>query len=577
MRNPFFRLLKIALDYKWWMILASLIGFFTIGSSVGLMMTSAYIIAKAALHPSIAELQVAIVGVRFFGISRGIFRYAERYISHEVTFKLLAKFRVWFFKSIEPLVPSRVSKYKSGDLLTRSVADVENLEHIFVRVISPPIVALFILILMWFLFGIFSFSFSLIILFFFILGGIGVPLLTHFLSKNIGTKLVKLNTELNEIAIDCTQGISELLVFGQYKKWQNEYNTLNSDYINLQKKMASISGLHESLIGLTMNLAVIAILYIAIPFVNTGIMDGVYLSVLVIGTMAAFEAVLPLPTAVQFLEQSLKSAGRLFEITDEKPEIQNDNPQNLNVSDYSIRINDLHFGYNPSAPIYKGLTFDIPEKNFVALVGASGAGKSTLINLLLRFWNYNSGKIFLGNNEITGFNQEQISKYFAAVPQDTYLFNLPIEENIKLADPSASEQRVIEAAKMADLDYFINSLPNKYQEWVGEQGLKMSGGERQRVAIARAILKDAPIMIFDEPTSDLDALTERKILNTIYKLSEDKTVLLITHRLVGLDKADKILVMHNGQIIEEGKHADLVRKKGYYFHMLNYQNLILNE
>ncbi len=577
MRNPFFRLLKIALDYKWWMILASLIGFFTIGSSVGLMMTSAYIIAKAALHPSIAELQVAIVGVRFFGISRGIFRYAERYISHEVTFKLLAKFRVWFFKSIEPLVPSRVSKYKSGDLLTRSVADVENLEHIFVRVISPPIVALFILILMWFLFGIFSFSFSLIILFFFILGGIGVPLLTHFLSKNIGTKLVKLNTELNEIAIDCTQGISELLVFGQYKKWQNEYNTLNSDYINLQKKMASISGLHESLIGLTMNLAVIAILYVAIPFVNNGIMDGVYLSVLVIGTMAAFEAVLPLPTAVQFLEQSLKSAGRLFEITDEKPKIQNDNLQNLNVNDYSIRINDLHFGYNPSAPIYKGLTFDIPEKNFVALVGASGAGKSTLINLLLRFWNYNSGKIFLGNNEITGFNQEQISKYFAAVPQDTYLFNLPIEENIKLADPSASEQRVIEAAKMADLDYFINSLPNKYQEWVGEQGLKMSGGERQRVAIARAILKDAPIMIFDEPTSDLDALTERKILNTIYKLSEDKTVLLITHRLVGLDKADKILVMHNGQIIEEGKHADLVRKKGYYFHMLNYQNLILNE
>lgn len=577
MRNPFFRLLKIALDYKWWMILASLIGFFTIGSSVGLMMTSAYIIAKAALHPSIAELQVAIVGVRFFGISRGIFRYAERYISHEVTFKLLAKFRVWFFKSVEPLVPSRVSKYKSGDLLTRSVTDVENLEHIFVRVISPPIVALFILILMWFLFGIFSFSFSLIILFFFILGGIGVPLLTHFLSKSIGTKLVKLNTELNEIAIDCTQGISELLIFGQYKKWQNEYNTLNSNYINLQKKMASISGLHESLIGLTMNLAVIAILYVAIPFVNTGIMDGVYLSVLVIGTMAAFEAVLPLPTAVQFLEQSLKSAGRLFEITDEKPEIQNDNPQNPNVSDYSIRINNLHFGYNLSSPIYKGLTFDIPEKNFVALVGASGAGKSTLINLLLRFWNYNSGKIFLGNNEITGFNQEQISKYFAAVPQDTYLFNLPIEENIKLAEPSASEQRVIEAAKMADLDYFINSLPNKYQEWVGEQGLKMSGGERQRVAIARAILKDAPIMIFDEPTSDLDALTERKILNTIYKLSEDKTVLLITHRLVGLEKADKILVMHNGQIIEEGKHAELIRKKGYYFHMLNYQNLILNE
>ena len=156
MNSIMLRLFKLALSYKGWMALAALLGFLTVGSGIGLMMTSAYIIAKAALHPSIAELQIAIVGVRFFGISRGIFRYLERYISHEVTFRLLAKFRIWFYRAIEPLAPARLIRFKSGDLLSRVVADVESLEHIYVRVIAPPFVALLILLLMWILFGLFA-------------------------------------------------------------------------------------------------------------------------------------------------------------------------------------------------------------------------------------------------------------------------------------------------------------------------------------------------------------------------------------------------------------------------------------
>jgi ATP-binding cassette subfamily C protein CydC len=224
MNHNFLRLSKIALSYKGWMMLAALLGFLTVGSSIGLMMTSAYIIAKAALHPSIAELQVAIVGVRFFGISRGIFRYLERYVSHEVTFKLLAKFRVWFYRAVEPLAPARLMRYKSGDLLTRLVADVESLEHIYIRVFAPPLIALLISLLMWILFGLISVVFSLLLMLFFFAAAVGVPILIRRLSKETGEKLIELRSELNAMALDGVQGMAELLVFGQAQRHLEKFD-----------------------------------------------------------------------------------------------------------------------------------------------------------------------------------------------------------------------------------------------------------------------------------------------------------------------------------------------------------------
>jgi ATP-binding cassette subfamily C protein CydC len=209
MKSPFLRLLKIASSYKGWMMLAAVLGFLTIGSGIGLMMTSAYIIAKAALQPSIAELQIGIVGVRFFGIARGLFRYLERYVSHEVTFRLLAKFRVWFYRAVEPLAPARLIQYKSGDLLTRVVADVESLQHIFVRVIAPLFVAIMISLLMWVLFGIFNIIFSLLLMAFFLIAGVGLPLLIRIPSNRIGRDLISLRSQLNTMAIDATQGMAE--------------------------------------------------------------------------------------------------------------------------------------------------------------------------------------------------------------------------------------------------------------------------------------------------------------------------------------------------------------------------------
>jgi ATP-binding cassette subfamily C protein CydC len=568
----FFRLLKIAKEYKLWMLLAAFVGFLTIGSSIGLMMTSAYIIAKAALHPSIMELQVGIVGVRFFGIARGIFRYAERYISHEVTFNLLAKFRVWFFNAIAPLVPSKISKYKSGDLLNRAVADVESLEHFFVRVIAPPIVAFFVLILFILLFGMYSFSYSFTIAFFYLLAGIGVPFLTFYLSKDIGPKLVELQGQLSELSIDQVQGVADLLVFGQHNKYLEKFNSINKQYTSLQRRMALIAGLQDSLIGLLMNFAVVFILVVAIPDVTSGFLDGVYLSVLALGTMAVFEAVNPLPMALQYLEKTAKAAEEIFEIEKQKPLEKAEIKNPKKPEEYSILLKSIDFAYDSSNQIYDNLSLTIPQNKITAIVGASGAGKSTLINLLLKFWKYEKGKITIGKIDLNNITPDVLNKIIAVAPQDTHLFNLSIKENLKFAKADATDEEIVNAAKKAHIHNFIESLPGKYNELIGEQGLKISGGQRQRLSIARALLKDSPIIIFDEPTSDLDSITEAKLLDTFYELAKTKTVLIITHRLVHLSNVDNIVVMHKGEIVESGNHNELINLNGFYKKLIDAQN-----
>ncbi len=569
----FFRLLRQALAYKWWMLLASFLGFLTIGSSVGLMMTSAYIISRAALHPSVAVLQVAIVGVRFFGISRGIFRYLERLVSHEVTFRLLARFRVWFYRSIEPLAPAVLQKFRSGDLLTRVVSDVENLEHLYVRVLAPPFVALFVLILMWFLLGIFSPIFSLILLIAFVLTGSLLPFLTRKLSHAVGEQIVRVNSQLNTTAIDGVQGMAELVAFGQTARHFRRFEELNRKLTELQRKMNTITGTYESLLNLAINLTVSVLLWVAIPSVEQGTLNGVYLAVLALGTMAAFEAILPLPAAAQYLDQSIASGRRLFEITDAPAAIAEPDSPSPRPSDLSIEFKQVGFRYpGNSSPVLHHISFSLPEGQHFAIVGASGAGKTTLTHLLLRFWDVTEGAIFLGGHSLSRFHSEDARRFFALVSQQTYLFNGTIQDNLRLARPDASNQELEQAAREAEIHDFISSLPRGYLTEVGEQGLMLSGGERQRLALARALLKKAPILLLDEPTANLDAVTEQKILTTLQRILQGRTTLLITHRLSGLEKMDRIFVLRQGQIVESGTHVELLARGGLYAKMWAIQN-----
>jgi ATP-binding cassette subfamily C protein CydC len=571
--GTFWRLLKLIAPFKWWIALAALLGSATIGSSIGLMATSAYIISKAALRPSIAVLQVAIVGVRFFGISRGVFRYLERYVSHQITFRLLARLRAWIYQRLEPLAPARLMQYRSGDLLTRLVADIESLEHFYVRVIAPPMVAGLIVLLMWVLMANFDTWLAVTTVIFLLLAGVGIPLLTRLLSRGVGQRLVTTRADLNAAQIDGIQGVADLLTSGQEARHQKRVQHLSRELVSLQERMARITGLHTALSGLLTNWATLAILLIAIPMVSRGQLDGVYLAVLVLVVIASFEAIIPLPGAFQHLGSSITAAQRLFEIVDTKPVVSDSSAPSPQPQDYSLVVENLHFRYSlADPPALNDVSFTLPQGGCLAIVGPSGAGKSTLVHLLLRFWEYQAGQIRLGGYDLRRYRPEDVRQLISVVSQRTHLFNGTIKQNLLLARPEASDDDLIQAARQAQIHAFIQTLPQGYDTWIGEQGLRLSGGERQRLAIARALLKDAPILILDEPTANLDPLVEREMMHTIHTLRQGRTTLLITHRLVGLDVADEILVLQAGRIIERGQHYKLLPARGVYWRMLGLQN-----
>lgn len=546
--KTFLRLLGLVRPYWRRMLLAVLLGFLTVGSNIGLLTTSAYLIARAALHPPVLDLMVAIVGVRFFGIARAVFRYLERYVSHDVTFRLLSQIRVWFYRALEPLAPARLMQYRSGDLLNRIVADVDILKNFYLRVLAPPLVALLILLVACVWLAHYEPKLAYLLLAFFLLAGVAVPLGIKYLGRGLGRRLVQVKSELNAHLVDSIQGMTEVLAFGQATRQQTRVAGLSRELLGLQQRLAAISGLANALTGLAMNLAMWSALVVTIPLVSAGKLPGVYLAMLVLGILSSFEAAAPLPLALHHLEESLTAARRLFEITDAKPPVAAPVPPSPVPRGYDLCIKDLRFRYSPDTPwILDGLNLTVPTGGRVAIVGPSGAGKSTLVNLLLRFWDYRSGEIYLDGHSIKAYHPEVLRRLVGVVTQRTHLFNATIRENLLLARPEAGEEEMIQAARQASIHDFIQSLPRGYDTYVGEGGCKLSGGQRQRLAIARALLKNAPILILDEATTGLDPVTEREVMEAIYRLMEGRTTLVITHRPVGLEKMDQILVLDQGR------------------------------
>ncbi len=342
-QRPGRRLLKLLAPFAGWMMLATLLGVATIGSSIGLMTLSAYLIARAALHPSIADLSLAIVGVRFFGIARGLFRYGERYLSHQLTFRLLARLRTWFYAALEPLAPARLLHYRSGDLLARIVADVETLENFYLRAIAPPAVALLVAVLAACLVGRFDLRLAVALLAFFLAAGVGVPLLARQLSRPVGRRMVQLRAMLNATLVDGIQGMAELLTFGQAQRHLDRVQTLRRELAGLQARMARIAGLHQALTGLSMNLATMTLVALAIPLVRSGQIDGVYLAVLALAVISSFEAVLPLPAAFQYLDNSLEAARRLDEILTASPAVTDPPPPWPAPDCCDLQVDNLSF------------------------------------------------------------------------------------------------------------------------------------------------------------------------------------------------------------------------------------------
>ena len=515
------------------------------------MAMSAYLISRAAVVSSVAELSLAIAGVRLFALSRAALRYVERYLTHLTTFRILTRLRVWFYSALEPLAPARLQRYRSGDLLTRVVADIETLEDFYVRVVTPPIVAALVTALACAILGAFDVWLAVALLLFLALTGVALPLVTQWLGREPSDALIATRAELNARMVDQIQGAEDLLAFGQEETYQMRAMELGDQLNQSQERLAVIRGLSVALGGLLASLAGLTILWLAIPLVTDGQIGGVYLALLPLTAIASFEAVQPLSLALQNLEASQAAARRLFELIDTEPAVADGLASSPHPNDYSLIARNLTFTYAADEPpALEDISFSVPAGGCLAIIGPSGAGKSTLAQLFLRFWDYQQGEIVLGGHDLRSYNDDDVRAFLSVIEQDTYIFNGTIRDNLLLANGDASDEEIETAARQAQLHAFIETLPQGYNTLVGENGARLSGGERQRIAIARAILKDAPIWLLDEPTAHLDATTAREIMEALRALTATRTTLILAHDLRGLDFAGHVLQLNAGRLRE---------------------------
>ncbi len=547
------RLLKLLGAHRWRVALAVALGVWTMASNVGLLSMAAYLVAASALQYGLSQLTLPMFLVQIFGILRASLRYLERLVSHDVTFKLLAGMRDWFYGHLEPLAPARLLEYRSGDLLSRIVKDVEELENVYLRALSPVVVAAAISALAFSLLYAFDSTLAFVTLGFLALAGIGVPLLVGALTRGLGRQELKLKAELNAQVVDVVQGVQDLLALGQAAGQQQKISDLGTRLGRVQKRMASIAGLQDTLHDLISNTAMLTILILVIPSVEEGKIGGVYLAFLALVTLGSFEAVHPLGTAFRFLGRSLNAGERLFEVIDAEPQVTDPESPLPSPTSYTLEFDRVGFRYEEEGPaVLENVSFKVEPGRRVAIVGPSGSGKSTIARLALRFWDPAKGEVRLGGHDLRGYAEGDLRKSIGIVAQDAHLFNETLRENLLLARPEATDAELWSALARARLAEFVNRLLRGLDTPLGEQGLRLSGGERQRVAVARALLEDAPVLILDEPTANLDLAAEHELLARIYEGPPGRGTLIITHRLVHMERMDEILVLEGGRIVERG-------------------------
>jgi ATP-binding cassette subfamily C protein CydCD len=577
----FFRLLSFVRPVGGKVILASLLGFATIAANIGLMGTSGYLIASAALRPeSVLLLWIPIVGVRFFGITRGIMRYLERLVSHDLTFRILHRLRVWIYTKLEPHGVTLLEQRNSADVLNTMLGDLEQLQHLYLRVLGPPIVSILTGLIVAVAFSFFHPLLAVIVSLMLIIGGIIIPWGSMKLGRRHGEAMVQVRADIYVKMAELLSGMKELTVFGRVHdrltSWQQAQDRSNQLQLSQNKLSASTSG---SMLFIA-HFAMWLILLQSVQLVDGQQLQALFIPALVTMALACFEAVMPLPTAFQHLGQTMASARRLFQLADQHqikstsqhiPTNEADNSyalfEGVNAIE-EVRIEGLSFRYGPSEPYaIRNLSFTLKRGKSVAIVGGSGAGKSTLVSLLLGLRPYSQGFIQLNGHELRHLPEQTIRSAFAVVTQQVQLFHATVEANIRLGNMEATDQEIHEAAQQAKIDDAIMRLPNQYRTIIGEWGATLSGGERQRLALARALVRRAPIMLFDEPTTGLDVLTEQAFREQLDEVLREKAVLWITHNLTGLERMDEIIVLHEGEVLERGTHQELLRHKGYYWHL----------
>ncbi|MET7727975.1 thiol reductant ABC exporter subunit CydD [Streptomyces mirabilis] len=539
--------------------LALLLGCLALGSAVGLMATSGWLISRASQQPPVMYLMLAVTATRAFGIGRAVFRYAERLVSHDAVLRMLADTRVAVYRRLERLAPAGLRTARRGDLLSRLVADVDALQDYWLRWLLPAGAALLV--------SAASVGFTAWLLpeagaalaAGLLAAGVGVPLLTGAVARRAEHRLSPARGALATRVTDLLTGTAELTVAGALPTRTAEARRADTVLTRIISRAATATALGDGLTALATGLTVAATALVGAQAVADGRLSGVAMAVVVLTPLAAFEAVLGLPLAVQYRQRVRRSAERVYEVLDapdpvREPEV----PQPAPASPFPLRVQGLrarHAGQDRDA--LAGLDLTLEQGRRVAVVGPSGSGKTTLAQVLLRFLDAETGTYTLGGTDAYGMDGDDVRRLVGLCAQDAHLFDSTVRENLLLARKNATETELRDALARARLLEWADGLPDGLDTLIGEHGARLSGGQRQRLALARALLADFPVLVLDEPAEHLDLPTADALTADLLAATEGRTTLLITHRLAGLAAVDEVIVLAAGRVAQRGAYAEL--------------------
>ncbi|WP_435643325.1 thiol reductant ABC exporter subunit CydD [Streptomyces sp. H49] len=544
--------------------LAWLLGSLALGSAVGLMATSGWLISRASQQPPVLYLMVAVTATRAFGIGRAVFRYAERLVSHDAVLRMLADTRVAVYRRLERLAPAGLKSVRRGDLLTRLVADVDALQDYWLRWLLPASVALLVStatvgFTSWLLP-----EAGAVLAAGLLAAGVGVPLVTATAARRTERRLAPARGELATRVTDLLTGTAELTVAGALPDRTGAARSADGTLTRIASRAAAVTALGDGLTALISGLTVTATALVGVQAVAAGRLGGVALAVVVLTPLAAFEAVLGLPLAVRYRQRVRRSAERVHEVLDTpEPVREPERPRQAPVSPFPVVLKGLTARHEDRrGEALAGLDLTLAEGRRIAVVGASGSGKTTLAQVLLRFLDPRSGTYTLAGVDARELAGDDVRRLVGLCAQDAHLFDSSVRENLLLARKDAGEGELRGALARARLLDWVDGLPDGLDTLVGEHGARLSGGQRQRLALARALLADFPVLVLDEPAEHLDLPTADALTADLLAATEGRTTLLITHRLAGLDEVDEVIVLDAGRVVQRGTYAELAEVDG---------------
>jgi thiol reductant ABC exporter CydC subunit len=537
------QLLSLAEAPRTRVALAVMLGALTVAFGVGLMASAGYLISRAAERPAVLSLTVAIVGVRFFGLGRPILRYLERLSSHDVALRALGRARVRVYERLERLAPPQLDRTRRGDLLARFVADVDSLQNLHLRGIVPPLVALLASSIAVGVAAAFLPSAALVLAIGLVLGGVLAPAVAQTLARRASRRQAAARGELSAELVETLAGSAELVAYGVERDRLHRLRVVDGCLVGIARRAALADGTGDALRLVATGLTVVGVLAVSVSAHDSGDLNRVLIAMLALLTLAAFEAVQPLPEALCQLGATLAAGRRVLELTDREPSVADPAfPLPAPTPPYSVALETVTARYAPcEAPALSRFSLRLDPGRRVVLLGPSGAGKSTVVNLLLRFVDPERGQVTLAGESLRRYRQEDVRSAIAVAGQDAHLFSASIRDNLLLGRPGAMAaelERVLRAARIWD---WVQSLPDGLDTLVGEEGRELSGGQRQRIVLARALLADTPVLVLDEPTAHLDPPTAQRLIEDVFTAAEGRCVLLITHRPEGIDLADELV------------------------------------